>query len=268
MNLLEAIQTMELIPNHSEGIKEHLNHGNHVLLCDEEHGNIVLKHDYFIKDGVLFGGLLSEVTSDPIVITPKSAVVFNDDFYHELWKKYISKRDHVLVDTLGHMKKAQIYIAQYDVASITKQLNPGEVIFFNDPSNPFDGLDNSHVNVYIIDNDDAKICGLPAVKEAVMNLHGLKITEDPKDADFSILILPSATKVPHKKVFEWLDSKNKAIPVVKETLQKNCKGYSKEHPILLYWPTNVLLTGLFNANDAIYKATSELLDAVKDYLNA
>ena len=267
MKLIDAIKEMSTLKNPGvDTICAALEDGYHVLVGDQNnYGYDMMKYDICIDDGVLFLGKMSDSTSDKIVITLEMAALYEKGVMNLLWDSYLSGKDVFIVDNVGHMNDAQVNSGQFTVATIKKQLKPGEIISFNDIYSTPQVADHPATKVYVEDNKEAPICGLEAVKIAAQTVVNTTIIPNKKAADFIILVMKNATKAPTKKMYEWLDESNKDIPLVAETLKDKKLAYSEPHKILLYWSSTVVMAGLFDPNSAMYKAAMELDEAITSY---
>lgn len=269
MNLLDSIKEMNSLSNpSSETIRSILKEDYHIIVGDKNnYGFDLLKYDFFIEDGILFVGKLTDtnIESDMTTISIEMAAIYNDQLIDVLWDSYLSGMDVFIVDTPGHMHEAKINTGQYSLSSIKSNLKPGEIQYFNDIySNPQSSIHPS-THIYIEDNLEAPICGYDAVKTAIEAVTNTNITTEKKAADFVILILPNIAKAPHHKIFEWLDIETAKIPIVTDTIKKKRLTVTEPHKILLYWSSNVIMSGFVNPNQTNYIAASQLDDAIQSY---
>lgn len=267
MNLIEAVNNMDMLQNPSlETLKDTLFEGLHVIVGDRNnYGNLMIKYDFFIEDDILVAGKLSDSTRDEIIITLETIEYFDDELFEGLWTNYLEGRDAFFVDSECIMQSATINSGQFDYDAIKKGLKRGEVFLFNDVYSPVEGLDPIETNIYIINNDEAPFVGIDAVKNAVLSCTGAKEISDMAKADFIILILPNQTKAPHNDFYQWLNSESQSIQIVKATLKKYNITLPSVKPILLYWSSNVFMSGLFDPEKTAFKATSELSNAINEY---
>ena len=267
MNIYEATKEMSYQQNMTESqMKRLLKDGYHIIVGDKNnYGNDMLKYDFFIDGDLLISGKVSDSTPDKIVITPESVSIFTDKYFSSIWNSYISSKDFFFTDETGIMHDADIRMGQWDLDTIRKQIKPEEIIYFNDVYAPMKNVNLPETSIYVIDNTDAKIVGIEAVRSAVASVTGTTITDDKKSADFLILILPNAIKAATGDIFQWLDKSNHNIPVIKNTLSTLKVNPDREKPILLYWSSNVLMLGLMNPDVARYKTASALNNAIKEF---
>lgn len=267
MNLLDAVNEMGSLNNpNADTFRMALEEDYHIIVCDKNnYGNVMIKYDYFIEDGMLLIGKLSDSTSKEIVITLEMAAIYDKNIIDMQWPSYLSGKDVFLVDTIGYMHEAKINSGQFTLKTIKAQLKPGELVYFNDIYSVPHVPNHPDTTIFVEDNQDATFVGMDTVKDTIKSVPNTTQTKNKNEADFMILVLPNATKAPHKKIYEWLDKKTKDIPVVVDTLKKKNMAYSKPHKILLYWSSNVFMASLFDANGAMYKATSELSEAIASY---
>ena len=267
MKLLDAANEMNTLKNPCvDTLCSSIENGYHVIAGDQNnYGYNMLKYDIFIDDGVLFIGKMSDSTSTQIVITLEMAALYGKGVMNLLWDSYFSGKDVFLVDTAGHMHDAHINSGPFTVATLKKQLKPGEIVYFNDTFVTPQVANHPSTKVYIEDNKEAPICGLDAVKSAAQTVANTTIVHTKKEADFIILIMKNGAKAPTQKMYEWLTESNKDIPLIADTLKDKNLAYSGPHKILLYWSSNVLMAGLFDPKSAMYHAVMELDEAIASY---
>lgn len=267
MNLIEAVKDMRTLKKPCvNSICSALEDGYHVITGDlNNYGYNMLKYDIFINDGVLYFAKLSDSTADNIVVTIEMAALYAREVMTLLWTSYLSGKDFFFVDVVGYLHDALIDSGQFTVATFKKQLKRGEIVYLHDTYSTLQVVDHPTTKIYVVDNEEALICGLDVVKHSAQTVVNASITSEKKDADFIILIMKNTTKAPTSKIYEWLDDSNKEIPLVADTLRINELAYSEPHKILLYWSSNVIMAGLFDLNSATYKAAMELNDAVTAY---
>ena len=193
------------------------------------------------------------------------AAIYNKNIIDMQWTSYLSGKDVFFIDTIGYMHEARINSGQFTLETIKSQLKPNELVYFNDVYSVPHVPNHPDTRIFVEDNQEATFVGMDAGKDVIASVPNTTQTQNKKEADFTILILPNATKAPHKKVYEWLDNKTKDIPIVAETLKKKNMTYDKPHKVLLYWSSNVFMAALFDANRAMYQAASELGDAIKEF---
>ena len=267
MNLIEAVKDMSNILNpNADNIREALEEDYHIIVGDKNnYGYDMLKYDLFIEDGVLVVGRLSDSTKEKITISAEMVALYDGKIIDMLWTSYLSGKDVFIIDNIGYMHEAEISFGQFTLKTVKSQLEPNQIVYLNNTyTNPHVSM-HPDTKVYVEDNKEAPICGMDAVKTAIETTVNTKQIPNKKAADFIILILPNATKAPHGKIYEWLDDTTKDIPVVADTLKKKKMSYNKPHEILLYWSSNVVMSGLMDPNKAMYNAAMELDDAILEY---
>lgn len=265
MDIYKILPMMDQYANLDESsMKNYLLTGHHVLIgYNNNYGDIIINYDFYIDDDVLFVGKLSDSTLENMEITLEMAALYSDELFSSLYLNYISsENDLYLVDTKGYLYGADINSGMFDLSTLKNNIKPGEIITFNDVNSPAEGIINMETKIYIIDNPDA-IMGEDAIKEALANVTGAKITDDKMSSDMIILVLPTAAKTVHKNFYEWLSPSNQKVPAISETLKKNNLSFLGDKPILLNWTSNVVMAGIFNSNNAFFQACSELEQAIK-----
>lgn len=267
MNLKDAMSTMGMLQDPTEEqVRDLLEEGYHIILGDiSKHGDMMLKYDLHVMDGVFYASKVSDSTREEIILTPEMVALFEPEFFGALYESYIAQRDALFLDSYGHMLGARMRMA-YSHDSLKQQLKTRDkgTIVFNDEYSPIDGLDASTVRVRVVDNPDAAFLGSDVISETVKVVAGTELVDDPDEADVQILILPNATKAPHKKFFEPLTDKTARIPVVAETLEKMGMAATTKN-VILFWSSNAFMTSLFHPQETQLKATMDLAEILPKY---
>ena len=267
MNILEAFKEMTVITSpDSNSIRAYLEDDYHVIVGDKNnYGDAVLKYDLFIEDGLLYIGKVSDSSSTQTVITLEMAAIYDAGIFEAIWSSYLSGKDVFMLDSIGYMHEALISPNKDELSALIKDLKPGQILALTSKYSPPDFSDIPKTKIYIEDNKEARIVGREVVEDSLSNAPNTTIVSDKDKADFTILILPNDTRAPHNRFYEWLDDETHDIPVVSEVLKEKNMTFDKKNHILLYWSSNVLMSGLVDPDSTRVKAITELQDAIKTY---
>jgi hypothetical protein len=271
MNLKDAVGEMRVLSQPTEPqVMSLLGDGYHIVLADmSKRGDVMLKYDLHVRDGVFYACKMSDSTRDNIVLTPENAALFDGEFPHITYENYISQRDLIFVDEAGLMHEADMRMGQFSHEAIKSQLEEhGEgVMAFNDIYSPFEGVDVPETNIYIID------MGIPGtmdvLKETISNVRGAHHVTDPELADFSIIPMPAQVDPGTEKFFtghKFDPSEIRSSFEMVTLLGGNSKKAKGILPYtLLFWTGNAAKLVEKSKSEARLKAATELADAIREY---
>lgn len=276
MNLKDAVGEMRVLSQPTEPqIMSLLEDGYHIVLADmNKRGDVMLKYDLHVKDNVFYACKMSDSTRDNIVLTPENASPFGGEFLHITYENYISQRDLIFVDEAGLMHEADMRMGQFTHEAIKNQLEEhGDgVMAFSDIYAPFEGVEVPETKIFVI---DAGIPGTTRIlRDAVEDVYGASIVDDPQLADFSILPMPVQAATGKNRFFSGQkfdkatlkQTKSLLAPVLGESIHRadEILPYT-----LLFWTGEAVAFVNQRSNaEARLKAATELAEAVIEYHNA
>lgn len=267
MNLFEAIHEMsELRPATEATVKQMLDDDYHVIFADKSNYGDVLKYDLFVEDGILYCCKMFDSSRDSIVLTPETAAIYTPEWFHILWESYLSRKDRVIVDTVGHMHSAAIRTGSFTFDSIKAQLQDKEVFHFDDYYSPGENLDVPDVSIYVID------IGIPAITDVLADtiavVKGATMVSDPSQADLSILPMPPGQQTNTNRLFtgvDWDSKENRQVKKLFTPMLSNGKANGVLSYMLLFHTHSCGKLVAKGKEEAQLRAAADLASAIAEF---